>query len=70
MLYRIQIDLAFEDQDPVDDILDKCLDHFDDAVTLNPNTQYVERGYIKVHNCFHDEDPNRLCPLADEYHTP
>lgn len=69
MLYRITIDLAFEEEDPTDDILDKTLDHLAKAVTINPDLPSEERGFIKLVKCYHDEDPHRPCELIIEYHT-
>lgn len=68
MLYRIRIDLAFTDHDPVSDILDKAIDHLEHAVTINPGQTQEEKGFIIEERCYHDEDPNIPCEIiSDEF---
>jgi len=55
MIYRITIDLAFENEAPIKAIKNTALDHFPKAVTINPGGEQEERGYIKLLHCYHDE---------------
>lgn len=61
MLYRITLDLAFYDLDPAMDIWDKALDAVAQAVNINPGQENEERGFLKLVECYHDEDPSRPC---------
>lgn len=70
MIYRIRIDLAFDHPDPVNDILDKAKDHFQDAHTLNPGEPNEQRGYIISEHCFHDQSPFLPCIVIEEHWTP
>lgn len=70
MLYRITLDLAFEQLDPTGDIFDKALDALDKAKVIQPHQIDEERGYIKLAKCYHDEDPNRPCDILAEHKVP
>lgn len=70
MLYRISLDLAFPTEDPLNDILEEVMRRFDQAVTINPGTPHQERGFVKTHECHHDEDPATPCPSTFEKYTP
>lgn len=61
MIYRIRVDLAFEEEDPALDVYDKALDHIDKAVIINPGQLNEERGYIEVQRCYHNQTPNIPC---------
>jgi len=70
MIYRITIDLAFENEAPIKAIKNTALDHFPKAVTINPGGEQEERGYIKLLHCYHDEQPNKPCDLLELHQTP
>ena len=70
MLYRIRLDLAFDDEDPVRDIIDKAQDNLADAVTINPGQDNEEKGFIIIEHCFHDENPPQPCQVIIHYQTP
>lgn len=61
MIYRITLDLSFPALAPADDIWDKAMDAVDQAVPINPGSDNEERGYLRLVECFHDEDPTRPC---------
>lgn len=70
MLHRIRLDLAFDSDDPLNDIKEEVLRHFDEAHTINPGTPYDERGFIIIEECQHDEDPIQPCEVVYEKYTP
>lgn len=61
MIYRITLDLSFESLDPALDIWDKAMDHEDQAVNIRPGQDSEERGFLKLVECRHDEDPLAPC---------
>lgn len=61
MLYRITIDIAFADEDAVDDILDKTFDHWPDAQPINPRQANMEPAFIRIQRCYHDQTPTQPC---------
>lgn len=61
MIYRITIDMIFNDYGPVDDILDKCRDHEEAAITLNPGTPYAEHSKILAQECHHNSQSPEPC---------
>lgn len=67
MFYRIRLDIAFVDNDPCHDILDKALDKFDDSVIINPDQPNEERSFIILEKCYHDEEPAQPCETLVEY---
>ena len=69
MIYRIRIDLAFTDEDPLNDILEHAVRSLPDAHTLNPGTDLEEKGYIVTEYCYHDENPQEVCEKLEEYYT-
>lgn len=70
MLYRIHLNLAFNDESNMDDIRDKALDHLGEAVPINPGTPFEERGFIIIQHCYHDETPQDECHITEEHWTP
>lgn len=70
MKYRVLIDLRFDEEDPCNDIIDKALDHFPEAVTINPLTPVEERGHIRKEICHHDESPSAECEVSFIMQTP
>lgn len=69
MLYRIRIDLAFHEIDALQDIIDKALDHLDEAITLNQGQPNEEKGHILLEHCHHDERGNEPCQLVEAHYT-
>ncbi|MBA7668784.1 hypothetical protein ES703_76900 [subsurface metagenome] len=70
MLYRVKIDLSFQDWDAVNDIVDKATDHLGEAVTINPGQPNEERGFIRTEECHHDESPSIPCTALQELLSP
>jgi len=70
MLHRIQIDLAFADIDPMNDIIEEALHRLPQAVTINPGQPTAERGYIVYQECRHDQAPPGTCTEILRYETP
>lgn len=67
MIYRIRVDLAFTDEDPINDIKDKVKDHLDNAIVINAGQPNEERGFITLEECYHDEDPNKPCKVIENW---
>lgn len=69
MLYRIRLDLAFTHINEVDDIYDKALNYLHRAVTINPDQDEEEIGFLQTEECYHDEHPPKPCKLLDRHTT-
>lgn len=69
MFYRIRIDLAFTDYDPLNDLIEEAMRRIADAVTINPGTHFEEKGYMIVEQCFHDEHPSKDCQVLAAHYT-
>lgn len=63
MIYQLTTCLFFEDEDPINDIKDKILDHFPDAIVVNPRTPQQECSWYQLDECHHDETPPTPCIL-------
>lgn len=70
MLYRITIDLAFIDADPVQDILDKTFDHWPHALPINSGQPFEEPAFIRIERCYHDESPVKPCVVTHYIRKP
>ena len=70
MFYRIHIDLAFRDIDPLNDLKEEALRKIPFAFTICPGTPNQERGFIKVEQCYHDEASPIPCVLIAAQFTP
>lgn len=70
MLYRITIDLSFVKAASAHAVKKTTLDHFKNAVTINPGELNEEKGFIVVQNCYHDETPPSPCEIIEEHFTP
>lgn len=53
MYYGITLDLAFETEDPRDDIVKEVLRRFPDAIVINKGQVNEERGYMNLVACRH-----------------
>lgn len=70
MNYRIMIDISFEKEASARAVLKTAKDHIKNSVIINPGTPNEERGYIRLQECYHDEDPWGACQLIEEHLTP
>lgn len=69
-LHRLTIDLSFTEEDPINDILDKALDHIGASCTYRPGQENEERGFIRWVECGHADNPNESCTLREEHLSP
>lgn len=66
MIYQLKATLFFTDLDPISDIHDKILDHFPDALVINPGQDAQECSVLDIIECHHDEHPP--LPCGELYH--
>ncbi len=66
MYKRIRLNLAFNDEDPRDDIVEEVLRHLGDAVVIEEGQVNEERGYILLEDCYHNS-PNEPCIKTDRW---
>lgn len=70
MTYRIRIDMMFDDFDPANDILEECMRHEEQAITINPGQPNKEHSSIVADDCTHDVDPATPCIPTYQWQSP
>jgi hypothetical protein len=71
MLYRLRIDLAFGDKAHAHALAAHARSFLQFAQTINPDIPaLVERGFVTLEECHHNEDPQAPCVLTQEDTTP
>jgi len=70
MIYRITVDMMFNDPDPMGDILEEVQCHEHQAITINPGQPNEEKSIIDVVQCHHDETPTSPCHSIYHWESP
>lgn len=65
MIYELRATLFFRTPDPCGDIMDKILDHFDDAIVVKPGELDQQCSSFDLLECRHDQTPVAPCTLVD-----
>lgn len=60
-LYRLRLDLAFEDEADCNDVLDKALDKLEESVYINPGSEDQESKWVIKELCRHDRPSGGEC---------
>lgn len=63
MIYQLRTTLFFSTLDAIEDIKDKILDHWPNALAINPDTSNSEYSILELIENHHDDDPNGACTL-------
>lgn len=63
MLYRVYVDMAFENEADAMDIFDKAIDRAPDAIVINPGAINRESPRAQLLRCGHDDDPPTPCTI-------
>jgi len=66
MFYRYTADLCFTDNQAPSQLKGIAVALMQHAVVINPGQDNEERGFIRIHKCYHDQDPNKECELEFE----
>lgn len=69
MFYRVKIDLAFTNPGVYEGLVNHAQGIISQAITINPEQDNQERGFIITQECFHDETPTKPCVVIDEQYT-
>ena len=56
MIYTIDLRLAFEDYDSLNDLLEEAERRISQAVIINEDKANEEIGFLEIRKCYHDED--------------
>ena len=56
MINRITLDLAFDDYDSLNDLLEEAERRISQAVIINEGKANEEIGFFEIRKCFHDDD--------------
>lgn len=66
MYKRIRLDLAFDTDDPRNDIVEEVLQRIGSAVVVQEGQPEEERGYMELEDCYHNV-PNEPCIITDRW---
>ena len=53
-MFRLRMDLAFDNQDALNDLLEEAERRYTQAIIINEGHDNEERGYFEVEECHHD----------------
>lgn len=64
MLYRVRIDLAFNDEVDADKIFGEAEKLFKKAIKITQKEEpTADVGFVELHKCYHDEEPTKPCEI-------
>ena len=67
--YRLDITLFLDDLIEAENIRDTLVKLKDLFITINKGTETEERSFIRLHECYHDEDPTKPCKVISEWES-
>ncbi len=70
MLYRVFVDMAFEEEDDARDIFDKAIDRAPDAIVINPGATNRESPRAQLLLCGHNDEPSGPCTIITQLYDP
>jgi len=62
MLYRVRINLCFDEEDIADGVYEKARSILNKAKKLANGNEF-EETFIEIHKCYHDESVNKPCEI-------
>ena len=65
MLYRVRLDLPFENEGQARGLYNHARNTAPDAVLINEGLENEEVGFIDIEECHHDESPPLPCVLIE-----
>jgi hypothetical protein len=64
MLYRIRLDIAFDNEDVPQTIYSQAEQALSEATKIVSKDNTVDEvSFIEIHKCYHDEDTNKPCEV-------
>jgi len=66
MIYRVTMDLYFDDEDQANDFYHDGEVALPKSVVINPALPGQENGYIRLHQCEHELQPPLECTIIKE----
>lgn len=70
MLYRVFVDMAFDDYDDAHDLWERAIDVAHKAIVINPDAINRESPKAHILECGHDEDPPTPCTIISRLYEP
>ena len=67
MIKRFRADIAYDDADPLNDLVEEARRRIGAAVVINEGQDNEERGYFEVQDCRHDEVPPAPCVVTERW---
>ncbi len=67
MLKRFRADIAYDDSDPLNDLVEEARRRIGAAIVINEGQDNEERGYFEVEDCGHNETPPTPCVVIERW---
>ena len=66
-MFRLRMDLAFNDHDALNDLLEEAERRYLSAIVINEGEPNEERGFFEVEDCHHNT--GGPCEITDRWET-
>ena len=67
MLKRFKADIAFDDADPMNDLVEEARRRIMDGVVINEGQDNEERGFFITEDCGHNDTPPTSCVVTEKW---
>ncbi len=67
MIKRFRADIAYDDADPLNDLVEEARRRIGTAVVINEGQDNEERGYFEVEDCGHNDVPPTPCVVTERW---
>ncbi len=67
MLKRFRADIAYEDFDALNDLVEEARRRIMGATVINEGQPNEERGYFSVEDCAHNDTPPGPCVVTEKW---
>ncbi len=67
MIKRFKADIAYDDADPLNDLVEEARRRIRGAIVINGGEDNEERGYFEVEDCGHNETPPTPCVVTERW---
>lgn len=62
---RLRMDLTFENEDPLNDLVEEAVRRYMSALVINEGQDNEERGFFSLEDCHHDT--GEPCEITDRW---
>ncbi len=67
MIKRFRADIAYDDADPLNDLVEEARRRIGSAIVINEGEENEERGFFDVEDCGHNETPPIPCIVTERW---